>query len=273
MDRIEQSTMTFNPRNGVSGEQIQGVFRGKILPNGVRHRDVNGSSQTLVNLYMYDLLPPLTGVPTLTPKINSQNGEYMDPEPGDLVAVAFFGGNMADPVVIGYLPPANNTIQSLSTEAPRYHRRRNGTDEKIEKDGSRIVYVAKDDTLEVVGNGTITVHGNVTVHVYGTATVNVDGNTTVTTPNATVHSSGQIQFDTPLTTCTGNLNVNGGITCTGTYGSTGGKIQTPGDIKSTGGQVGDSVRNISQDRAIYNGHTHGGIQPGSGNTAVPTQQE
>lgn len=270
MQTIEQNTMTFNPRTGAADRQAPGVFRGKILPNGVRYTDTGAAKQTLVDLYMYDLLPPLMGVPVLTQKINHDNGEYMDPEPGDLVAVAFFGGNLFDPVVIGFLPPANNTIQSLAAEAPRYHRRRNGTDEKIEKDGTRRIYVAADDILEVVGDGDIYVHGKITIHVVGTADITVDGNTTVTTPNATVHASGQVTIDTPLTTCTGNLTVNGGITCTGTYGATGGKIQTPGDIKSTGGEVGDKIRNISADRTIYNSHTH----PETGSTtSAPTQKQ
>lgn len=123
----------------------------------------------------------------------------------------------------------------------------------------------------MVGDGTVTIHGSASVHVYGTADITVDGDTTITTPNAIVHAATKVQLDTPLTECTGNLNVNGGITCLGTYGSTGGKIQTPGDIESTGGEVKDQVRAMSADRSIYNSHTHPGDSGGT--TGTPTQQQ
>lgn len=190
MDRLEQSSMSFNPRQGDPGRLANGVYRGKILPNGVKYRDTGAAKQTLVDLFMYDLMPPLMSVPVLTQKINRDNGEYTDPEPDDLVAVAFFGGNIYDPVVVGFLPPANNTIQSLAAEAPRYHRRRNGTDEKVEKDGTRRVYVAKDEVLEVEGHGTVTIKtGNLTINVLA-------GNTTVTTKGKTiVKSEGTVEVD------------------------------------------------------------------------------
>lgn len=106
--------------------------------------------------------------------------------------------------------------------------------------------------------------------VGGTLEATVDVAATVTSPLITAVATTKVRCETPLLECTGNLVVNGGITCLGTYGSSGGRIQTPGDIKSTGGQVGDSVRNMSQDRAIYNGHTH--PAPG-GTTGAPSQQQ
>ena len=80
---------------------------------------------------------------------------YTDPEPGDVVAVTFFNGNINDPVVVGFVPPPNNKLQSTAAEAPQYHHTHQGTDIKIKKDGTRQIYVAKDDILEVVGEGTV----------------------------------------------------------------------------------------------------------------------
>ena len=258
----EQATMTPSTGRGRINGEPTGIFRGKILANGVSYRDVNGAKQTLVDLYMYDLLPLLHGVPLMASKINKDNGYYEDPEPGDLVVVAFFG-DIRDPIVIGFIPPADNGIQSMSTEAPQTHRRRNGTDEKIGKDGTRTVYIAKDDNLEVVGNGTITIHGN--------ATVNVLGDTVVNTPNATVNASQQVTLNTPLTKLTGDLAVAGGISAAGSFGSSGGKISTPGDIQSTGGDVSDQTRSMSADRAIYNSHTH--TDPQGGTVGTPSPKE
>ena len=156
-----------------------GVFRGKIIPNGCSDASANPANQTLVDIYMYDLLPVLYRVPVLSPKINITNGEYMHPEPGDLVAVSFFSGNQDDPVVIGFLPPANNSIQKPVTDPLECRRAWQGTTETIGKTGARTVHVAENDVLEVVGNCTITVHGNVAVTVDAGKTITLTGNTTV----------------------------------------------------------------------------------------------
>lgn len=267
-----QESMRTNP----AVQEVRECFytlRGVIQPNGVLFKDapLNKTGQTLVNISLLGGYPDIYRVPLACSKANADNGEEWTPEPGDQVLVQFINGSFHAPVVTGFLYQPDNNLQANAAEAPRYHRRRNGTDEVITKTGTRIVHIAEHDNLNVVGNGTVTIHGNASVHVYGTATVNVDGNTTVTTPNATVHASQKVQLDTPLTECTGNLNVNGGITCLGTYGSSGGKIQTPGDIQSTGGEVKDKMRAMSADRTIYNGHTHPGDSGGT--TGAPTQQQ
>jgi phage baseplate assembly protein gpV len=250
---------------------VRGVIR------GVRFADQTAIRRTVVDCYVIDRTGRRTergilyNVPLLYPKINADNGEEWSPEAGDYVLIGFINGNLRDPVVLGCLGPPDNTIQAKAAEAPRCHRRRNGTDEKIEKDGTRRVFVAKDDILDVVGDGTVTiggnvsvtVEGNVTVNVVGQATVTVIGPTTVTTPTATVNAATLVELNTPLTHMTGNLAVDGGITCAGSYGSSGGKIQTPGDIESTGGDVKDRVRSMAADRDISNDHDHPGDSGGT----------
>ncbi|QSV44409.1 phage baseplate assembly protein V [Geobacter benzoatilyticus] len=249
------------------------TLRGVIQPNGVLFKDapLNKTGQTLVNISLLGGYPDIYRVPLACSKANPDNGEEWTPEPGDQVLVQFINGNFHAPVVTGFLYQPGNNLQANADEAPRSHRRRNGVDEVITKTGSRVVHIAEHDNLTVVGDGTVTIHGSASVHVYGTADITVDGDTTITTPNAIVHAATKVQLDTPLTECTGNLNVNGGITCLGTYGSTGGKIQTPGDIESTGGEVKDQVRAMSADRSIYNSHTHPGDSGGT--TGTPTQQQ
>ena len=105
------------------------------------------------------------------------------------------------------------------------------------------------------------------VEIYaGTSYVKVAKNSTITIKSTTL-----VIVDSPLTQFTGNVQVAGGITSLGTYGLTGGKIQTPGDIESTLGNVIDSTRSIEADRALYNSHTHS--NPEGGSTGTPTPQE
>jgi len=92
----------------------------------------------------------------------------------------------------------------------------------------------------------------------GVVTCTAATSVTVTTPLVTL--------DAPSVVCTGNLQVNGGINTLGTYGSSNGLIYTPGDVQ-------DGVRTMAADRLIYNGHTHGGIEPGGDNTDTPNQPE
>lgn len=260
---LEQATMSHNPRLGGVGQPVAGnLYRGRVMKNGVRYTDTSDAKQILVDLYMYDLMPPLYGVPLLSQKINKTNGESEDPEAGDLVAVGFFAGNLRDPVVVGFLPPAENEIQSAAADAPRYHRRRNGTDLKVEKDGTRREYVAKDritevaedDELTVVGNGTVTIGGNLTVIIQGDASVTVQGaltadvtgNTTVTTPLATVNGDVQVN---------GNIQASGNITA-------GGNVADAGGAKTMAGM-----------RSTYNSHTHPENGQGGGTTSAPNQSQ
>jgi len=168
------------------------LLRGIVLENGVSYQDAPliEARQTLVNLRISDLQANLWHVPVLALKINRDNGEYIDPEPGDLVAVGFFGGNLRDPVVVGFLPPPSNNLQSKGDEAPQYHRRQNGTDLKIEKDGTERKYIKKDKVTVIEGQEQLTVNtGDITINV-------VQGGCTVTIKGKTAwRSDGTIELD------------------------------------------------------------------------------
>ena len=97
-----------------------------------------------------------------------------------------------------------------------------------------------------------------------TILVKDDGTVTITAPT-------KVKVDTPLTEFTGDVQIDGSVAVKGTYGTGGGKIETPGLIHSTQNDVKDQVRTMAADRSIYDGHTHS--DPQGGNTGTPNQQE
>ncbi len=179
----KQEAFQGNPLNRQVYERMFFPLRGRIMPNGVKYVD-GDAKQVLVDVYLYDLFPAVSNVPVMASKINAVNGDYMDPEPGDLVAVSFFGGNFRDPVVVGFLPTAGNDVQSTAAEAPQSRRVMNGTIETIEKNGTRRLHVAASNVLEAVtdwlmtalnGVATLIAKGKITIKSSGGGTVEVDG--------------------------------------------------------------------------------------------------
>jgi len=63
------------------------------------------------------------------------------------------------------------------------------------------------------------------------------------TPEVTVKASGKVRLETPL-------------------------LEVTGDIVDNAGRGGRSMASM---RAVYDGHTHGGVTPGGADTAVPNQ--
>lgn len=110
----------------------------------------------------------------------------------------------------------------------------------------------------------VTVRDSEAVIVSGPSviTVSSSGEVSIVAPSKVSIQTALAEVDAPLTTFSGNISVAGGITSTGTFGGSGGKIVTPGTIESTGGDV--KAGNIS-----LNNHTHGGVQPGGGSTGGP----
>jgi hypothetical protein len=177
-----QTTLTPSPiTDKYLGGNIPNL-RGLILPNGVRYKDQTGAKQTVVDIYLFDYYPDLFNVPLMRTKINMENGEEWSPEPGDLVAVTFLGGDFGDPLVMGCLAPAGNSIDATTEEAPRSHRKRNGTWERVEKDGTRRVHVAMSELMEVTQDLLVSIINGITkiiskgkITLQSEGTVQIDG--------------------------------------------------------------------------------------------------
>lgn len=99
---------------------------------------------------------------------------------------------------------------------------------------------------------TVTPGGAVKIESQQTVDIDAQGAVTVKTPVSVTH-------DTPNTYCTGNLVVAKSLT----MGAEGGSATLTGAVTIAGPSVTHNGKNIGST------HTHGGIQPGSGSTAVP----
>lgn len=169
--------------------QVPYPLRGIIT--SVQYKDAASFRQTTANIRLLGgYSNALENVPFCSAKYNGQDegtGEEWTPEPGDNVVVQFLNGRWSDPIITGMLPNPDSPIQATSTDAPtgkrRYHRKCNKTDLVIDKDGNRIEYVSKNETVVVQDNETLTVvNGNLTITVQqGNTTITTQGNTTIQT--------------------------------------------------------------------------------------------
>jgi phage baseplate assembly protein V len=145
-----------------------------------------------------------------------------------------------------------------------------GSELIIIQEGNQIVAIASDDRRYrlALENGEVALYDHLGQRILlkadGIMQVVAINEIHATAPLVTVVASTKIVLDTPLVHCTGDMSICGGFTSSGSYGSSGGTIQTPGDVI-------DGVRSMADDRAIYNGHTHPGDSGGT--TGTPNQQE
>lgn len=116
-------------------------------------------------------------------------------------------------------------------------------------------------SLDHVGNLTVNVGGNASVTVAGTTQVDSAGASTVTAPSVTV--------DSPQSTFTGAVTVQGlltyqaGLTGSGGSGaSLTGPLNVVGNVDTTG-----TLKNNT--KSVGSTHTHGGVVPGGGTSAAP----
>lgn len=157
-----------------------------------------------------------------------------------------------------------NAFIAVASDDRRYRIAVENGEVALYTDEEDAIHLKRGRVIEITGGEQVIVNTKI-------ATVTATTNTTVTSPLVTVVASDKIVLDTPLAEITGDLAVAGGITSSGTFGASGGRIETPGNIKSTAGEIGDAVRNLSADRTIYNSHTHPENGTGGGTTSAPNE--
>ena len=134
------------------------------------------------------------------------------PQIGEQVMMASPFGDMGQGVIIGSLFSDENPAPAASKDQ----------ETTVYPDGSTVDYNSATNTL--------------------TVTVAAGGNVVVNCQVATVNAATSVTLDTPQTTITGNLSVEGAT-----------------DVQAI----------VSRGKDISSTHTHGGILPGGASTAVP----
>lgn len=94
----------------------------------------------------------------------------------------------------------------------------------------------------------------------GSITVNTNSTVTATAAGAVYVKAPSVTLDTPNTTCTGNLTVDGGLSVMGTGGAA---SAMHGNLAIDGGTLTHNSKNVGST------HEHSGVQTGSGNTGAP----
>lgn len=139
----------------------------------------------------------------------------------------------------------------------------------------------KDDKIEIhVGTTLIIANsdGSFSINASLLSTIATGQSIIKMEPNGTITITAPVvlNINSPLVNMSGNLSVAGGIASLGTYGVSGGKIETPGEIEANGdiisnSNVKDSTRTMQGDRDIYNDHDHDENGDGGGTTNPPNQ--
>jgi hypothetical protein len=124
--------------------------------------------------------------------------------------------------------------------------------ERIQRD--KFSVVIGDDSVYVQGNVNLFIDGNVTAQIGGNVTADIGG-------NVTADIGGQV-----------DMTVGGTVNSTASSFNLTGDLNVTGTIKATQNII-DGTRSMANDRAIYNSHRHGGVQPGSGTSGSPTANQ
>lgn len=125
-------------------------------------------------------------------------------EPDDPSA-AVYPNNLVFQTSAGHVKEYDNTD---SAERIR-ELHKSGTFYQVNPDGDFIEHIVKDRYTVIAGNDAIHVSGNVNVFIDNNANITVGGNVLITA------SDGTVTIDTPTSTITGNLQVDGDINATG----------------------------------------------------------
>jgi len=122
-----------------------------------------------------------------------------------------------------------------------------GAEAIIIQEGNHLIMVASDDRRYriAIEEGEVALYSSEGDHVHLKQGRVVE----VVTNTLLVKAATKVRFETPLVETTGQVQAVGQIT----------------DLRDSTG------KSMSAMRTIYNGHNHGGIQPGTGNTANPAQ--
>lgn len=177
------------------------------------------------------------------------NKDYQMPDVGEDVLCLFRGNGFEDGVIIGSFYAGDVSPPESSADRRTI----------VFKDGTRVCY---DRAAHVLS---ITIEGTSIVFDRQSGTITVPSGVTVNCTTATVNASGCVRIDTPATSVTGTLTVDGLITGKGGLAvAGGGGVVANCNIRLTGSM--DASGDVTAGGISLIGHTHTGVH---GETSTP----
>ena len=159
----------------------------------------------------------LRKVPLLTPHIGLVN----IPQVGELVALAFIGGDINAPIIMGRLyndedrPPQNDTGQIILTQLDSLSITLNDETKievdvdgnvKIEAKGDITIKADKNSEIAIKGDSVINTDGKLEITAKGDSVINADGKLEITAKgDSVINADGNIEI-----TAKGNVKLNNG---------------------------------------------------------------
>lgn len=119
-DVMEEAAQHRELKTELGEERMPGVVSGVVVEN--YHKDMPGKVCVRVPVWDKDE-DTLQWVPVVSPFSGSKWGQYFLPEKGDMVLLAFEGGSVEKPYVIGCIPRSNDSF--LKTSADEQNQKKN----------------------------------------------------------------------------------------------------------------------------------------------------
>jgi hypothetical protein len=163
-------------------ERFNFPCRGIVKKVYLKDDPANNTGETVVDIALLDGFPPVYKVPLQYQDIDATEGEERTPIEGHIAVVQFIAGKKSLPIVTGFLAPPKQELTATTAQAPRSHRKKNGTSEIIQKDGTRKIKVALSELMEVtqdwlvdVINGITTIVSKGKITLKSEGTIDLDG--------------------------------------------------------------------------------------------------
>lgn len=189
-------------------------------------------------------------------------------------------GPYGQPYTWGYVDPSGNTLVVDMQAQTWTWTHSSGTNYNVDSTGNLTVNVVDNLNVNVTSSATVVVDGDTSVITHGNTQVTTDGTTTIFSGGPASLTAPSVLVDSPISTFTGNVQIDGNLHVDGTTTSEGtifgnGGLRIIGDAGGGAAFITGDVYQINgvmnSNGVILHTHTHNGVESGPDTTAGPNQ--